>query len=106
VGPAEINLAFFFSLLLVAFFVGGAVERRHYRSIRARESRWARLPAVTLRSVPAGWEVTESGLLLGNVVVSVDYFKRFLAGLRGLVGAASTVMSRFSTAGAGRRCSG
>ena len=28
----------------------------------------------------------DSDLLLGNTVVSVDYFKRFLAGLRALVG--------------------
>jgi uncharacterized protein YbjQ (UPF0145 family) len=30
--------------------------------------------------------VERSGLVTGNVVISVDYFKRFLAGLRGIIG--------------------
>ena len=43
-------------------------------------------PAVTFRSVPSGWQVTESTLIAGSVVISVDYFKRFLAGLRAIFG--------------------
>ncbi len=83
---AEINLAVFVTLLVSAYLIGGEIERRHYRSIRIRENRWARLPAITLGSVPEGWEVEGSELVLGSVVISVDYFKRFLAGLRSLVG--------------------
>jgi len=73
-------------LLLAGYFVGGSIERRHYRSIQAREQRWRGLPAVTFRSLPDGWIVDDSALLTGSVVVSVDYFKRFLAGLRALIG--------------------
>ena len=73
-------------LLVGAYFTGTRIERRHYRSIRAREQQLRELPAVTFRSVPPGWEVREAGLVTGNVVISVDYFKRFLAGLRMLVG--------------------
>lgn len=73
-------------LLLAAYVSGSWVERRHYRTIRSRERRWQRLPAITFRSTPARWQVEESGLVTGSVVVSVDYFKRFLAGLRNLVG--------------------
>jgi uncharacterized protein YbjQ (UPF0145 family) len=73
-------------LLVGAYFAGSWLERRHYREIRRREARWRRLPAVTLRRVPSGWRVRDSVLVTGSVVVSVDYFKRFLAGLRGLVG--------------------
>jgi uncharacterized protein YbjQ (UPF0145 family) len=36
--------------------------------------------------LPPTWDVAESGLVTGSVVVSVDYFKRFLAGLRMFVG--------------------
>jgi uncharacterized protein YbjQ (UPF0145 family) len=81
-----INLVVALCLLVLAYFVGSLLERRHYISIRRREGRWRRLPAVTFRQTPKGWEVLESGLVLGSVVVSVDHFKRFLAGLRALVG--------------------
>lgn len=70
-------------LLLVATYVSGRfLERRHYRDIRRREAELIGLPAVTFRQVPTAWSVTETGLVMGSVVVSVDYFKRFLAGLR------------------------
>lgn len=74
--------------LVVAFFVGEWIERRHYKSIRSRERRWARLPVLTLRSLPnpRGWSPERSGLVTGHTVVSVDYFKRFLASLRGIFG--------------------
>jgi len=74
------------ALLLLGYFIGSAVERRHYASIREQELRWRSLPAVNFRTVPRGWTVEDSTLLMGNVVISVDYFKRFLAGLRMLFG--------------------
>ncbi|MFQ5416715.1 MAG: YbjQ family protein [Myxococcota bacterium] len=73
-------------LLVSTYFIGGAVERRHYRSIRSREHRLQSLPAITFREVPPGWQVREGALVSGSVVISVDYFKRFLAVLRMLVG--------------------
>jgi uncharacterized protein YbjQ (UPF0145 family) len=73
-------------LLVTTYFIGGAVERRHYRSIRSRESRWQRFPVLTFREAPPGWQVREGALVTGSVVISVDYFKRFLAGLRMLFG--------------------
>lgn len=83
---ALINLGVPFAMLLLAYFTGGAVERTHYRSIRKRERDLQRLPAITFRSAPPAWRVSESGFVSGSMVVSVDYFKRFLAGLRSLVG--------------------
>ncbi len=73
-------------LLVLAYFTGTAVERSHYRSIRVREARTRRMPTTTGRRVPTPWRVTDAGLVAGSVVISLDYFKRFLAGLRGLVG--------------------
>lgn len=80
------NLVFFLVLLLFAFFTGEWIERRHYKTIRRREELWKRLPAVSFRRVPNGWDVTEASMVMGSTVVSVDYFKRFLAGLRFLFG--------------------
>jgi uncharacterized protein YbjQ (UPF0145 family) len=74
------------TLLVLAFFTGSALERRHYASIRERELRWRSLPVVTFRSVPPGWKVSECALVTGSVVISVDYFKRFLSGLRMIFG--------------------
>lgn len=73
-------------LLVVAYFTGAAFERRHYASIRERELRWRSLPAITFRSVPPSWKVAECALIIGSVVISVDYFKRFLSGLRMIFG--------------------
>jgi uncharacterized protein YbjQ (UPF0145 family) len=73
-------------LLLFGYSIGSVIERRHYRSIRERERQWRNLPAVTFRTVPDGWAVEDATLLSGNVVISVDYFKRFLAGLRMIFG--------------------
>jgi uncharacterized protein YbjQ (UPF0145 family) len=85
-------------LLVVTYFTGAAFERRHYASIRERELRWRSLPAVTFRSVPPSWTVTECALITGSVVISVDYFKRFLSGLRmvfgGRVKAYETLLDR------------
>ncbi len=80
------GLVVFLGLLLVAFFTGEWIERRHYKSIRRREERWQRMPAITFRRLPDSWDVAESGMVMGNTVVSVDYFKRFLAGLRMVFG--------------------
>jgi uncharacterized protein YbjQ (UPF0145 family) len=83
---ALIQLGFPLALLALAFFTGRSAEQRHYRSIRAREHELRMLPAVTFRQVPSAWAVEGVGLVTGSVVVSVDHFKRFLAGLRTLVG--------------------
>ena len=81
-----IQLALALVLLVFAYFTGTWLERRHYRSIRRREVRWSRVPATTFRTPPKSWEIQDSGLVLGNVVVSVDHFKRFLSSLRAIVG--------------------
>jgi uncharacterized protein YbjQ (UPF0145 family) len=73
-------------LLLATYFVGNHVERKHIAELQSREARSRKLPVVTFEALPEGWEPERSGLVTGSVVVSVDYFKRFLAGLRGIVG--------------------
>lgn len=86
--PALLNIFLAGVLLLVAFAIGTWIERRHYASIRSREEKLKNLPAVTIGElpVPEGWDHEVSGLVSGDVVVSVDHFKRFAAGLRQLFG--------------------
>lgn len=73
-------------LLVGAYLCGSLIEAAHYRQLRRREQASRKFPAVTFQSVPESWTVLEAQLVTGNVVISLDYFKRFLAGLRKLVG--------------------
>jgi uncharacterized protein YbjQ (UPF0145 family) len=73
-------------LLVVTYAIGSAVERRHFRSLRMREIRSRAMPVATILKVPPGWDVTGSALVTGSCVISLDYFKRFVAGLRLLFG--------------------
>ena len=75
-----------FALLILGYFSGTLIERAHYRSIRLREVRTRRFLMTSFRRPPSNWDVQDTALVTGSAVVSLDYFKRFLAGLRGLVG--------------------
>ena len=81
-----INLGIILVLLVATYLSGSYLERRHFESIRRREEQHRRFPVVTFEAIPTSWEVVSSGLATGSVVISLDYFKRFLAGLKALVG--------------------
>lgn len=74
------------SVLIGAYLVGSFLERRHFASIREREKALQGYPVTTFESLPETWQVGQSGMVAGSVVVSLDYFKRVIAGLRSLVG--------------------
>jgi uncharacterized protein YbjQ (UPF0145 family) len=80
------DLIVFLSLIALGYFAGSRAERKHYRSIREREEKHLTQPAVTFGKFHGREDVVESRLVTGSAVISVDYFKRLLAGLRGLVG--------------------
>ncbi len=73
-------------LLVLGFAVGSFRERRHYRSIIAREAEFRDLPVFSARTAPSIDPPPRTEMVRGNVVISIDYFKRFLAGLRMLFG--------------------
>ena len=72
--------------LVVFGLIGGYAERRHFASIRLREQTGPRIPMVTIRTCDPNRAVAEARLVTGSVVVSLDYFKRFLASLRNIFG--------------------
>lgn len=80
------DLLLFLLLLSLGYVVGRVLEQRHYRSILERERELVRLPAVPSRYPPVSQPHHEQQLVYGNTVISVDYFKRFLAGLRNFFG--------------------
>lgn len=72
--------------LLVAYFIGAVIERRHFRSIRKREDALHGFPVVSFDTMPEDWSAASAQMVTGSIVISLDYFKRVIAGLRGLVG--------------------
>lgn len=79
------DIILFLILLALGYGFGQLAERRHYRSIIRRESELNAIPAVASRYPPVDAPYAQA-LVIGSVVVSVDYFKRFLAALRNLFG--------------------
>lgn len=73
-------------LVVVGYLAGRGVELRHYASIRQREQSLQHVVALSTRFVPAGVAVGSTQLVVGSVVVSSDYFKTFVAGIRNLIG--------------------
>jgi uncharacterized protein YbjQ (UPF0145 family) len=81
-----VNLGAAFGALLVAYLIGSALEHRHYRSILERERDYRSFPVTTFSALLPEWRAESAVLAQGSVVVSVDYFKRFVAALRGIFG--------------------
>lgn len=81
------SLTIFLVLLALGFIFGKLAESRHYRSIHARELALVELPTISNKK-PIGTHspIHHSELVHGHVVISVDYFKQILAGLRNLFG--------------------
>ena len=73
-------------LLALGYGFGTLAERRHYASIRTREEELSPVMIFAARFPPDPERPRESRLVSGQVVISVDYFKAFVAGLRSLVG--------------------
>ena len=86
----KLSLAFDFGLplfiLIFAYLVGNFIEKKHFRQIRKREDALYGFPVTTFETLPADWQVGRAEMVSGNVVVSLDYFKRVIAGLRSLIG--------------------
>ena len=81
------DLIIFIILLSLGYFFGKWAEKSHYASIIKREKKFLNLPATSFKK-PIGEipPIERSHLARGSVVISVDYFKRILAGLRNFFG--------------------
>ena len=83
---ALFELGLLATLLAIGFFAGRVIERRHYASIRRREQHYADVLSFAMRFPPDRVRAQQAFLVTGTVVVSADYFKTFVAGLRNLFG--------------------
>ncbi len=73
-------------VLMMAYFVGSHIEKRHFQSIFEREGKAKGFPIVSFETMPDDWHVSSAHMVTGSIVISLDYFKRVIAGLRGLIG--------------------
>ena len=79
------ELFIFLLLLILGYVFGRLAEKSHYRSIIEREKKLNALPAIASRYPPSDKNYQQD-LVVGSVVISVDYFKRFVATLRSFFG--------------------
>lgn len=80
------DLIIFIVLLSLGYGFGRYAEKKHYKSIIQREKELNSIPAIASRIPPVGRPDLTNQLVAGNVVISVDYFKQFIAGLKNLLG--------------------
>jgi len=96
------RIILFIILIALGYVAGRVAEKKHYSSIREREKNLIHVPAHNLKNPSeTDRQVLKSELAVGQIVVSQDYFKRFLAILRGIVG--GTMISYESLVDRGRR---
>jgi len=69
-------------LLTLGYIFGRFAERRHYTDIKRREALYVDTPAVTFSESLDARDVSSVGLVASSVVISVDYYKRFLSRFR------------------------
>ena len=80
------NLVIFLVLLTLGYGFGRWTEKKHFASIIEREQELHALLTFSQRFAPNGLGPVETVLVSGNVVISIDYFKRISAGLRSFIG--------------------
>ncbi len=96
------DLILILALTALGYFAGTWAEKRHYRSIYEREKQLLHIPAITMKDIPyPNGEIRSSRLVEGSAVISIDYFKRLLAGLRNIFG--GTIISYESLLDRARR---
>ena len=82
-----VSLVIILTLLLVGGVIGSFLESRHYTAIREREANGLSIPASSFKHPDIDPLLVQScQLAIGSTVVSVDYLKQFLAGLRLIFG--------------------
>ena len=82
------NLIYILITLGLGLVLGTIAERVHYNSIRLREKNHLKRPCLTTKKMSPEMKakVVSATLATGSAVISIDYFKRLLSGLRALVG--------------------
>jgi uncharacterized protein YbjQ (UPF0145 family) len=75
------ELYIFLGLTLLGYISGSIIEKNHYKRIRKREAALLDLPTIALKKPLTDEGIEHVKLITGSVVISIDYFKKILAGL-------------------------
>ena len=94
-----LSLAIVVATLLVTFLAGRAIERSHFADIERREREHGSIAVTNARVLPDGYDAASSTLCTGSVVVGTDYFRRFAAALKTIIGGRLGGMDRFLARG-------
>lgn len=81
-------------MLAVTFLAGRAIERSHLADLARRETDNATLSITNAEDLPEGYVPAASTYCSGSVVMGTDYFRRFAAKLKGIVGGRIGLMDR------------
>lgn len=73
-------------LVVAGGLIGARREKKHYTSIKTRETAYARQPILNTKTLPPQAAAARTEMVSGSVVISIDRFKRMLAGLRTIFG--------------------
>ncbi len=76
------------SILLITYFIGSSIEKSHFKKLKKREIRLYNKPVVNfqIKKWSSKRKVAKSELVTGEVVVSGDYFKNFVASFKNVFG--------------------
>ena len=80
------ELSYFIIFLSIGYGFGTYRERKHFKSIREREEEYAGREVSTLDSFAKDHPYKEVKFVSGNAVISTDFFKKFVAGIRNIFG--------------------
>jgi len=73
-------------LMVLGYVIGSHREKKHYESILQREKNLNDVMLFDVKNIPESLSATGGYLVVGHSVISVDYFKKYVAGLRMLFG--------------------
>ncbi len=85
------DILFFLFLLTLGYIFGTIIEKRHFTALQRREEQMVYLPMIAIKKPLKDENITHSELVNGSVVISIDFFKKFVAGLINFFGGNITV---------------
>jgi uncharacterized protein YbjQ (UPF0145 family) len=73
-------------LVAIGFYWGRSNEAQHLESLKKRERKYKSIVTTGLKAPPQNLVISSSNLVQGSTVVSVDYFKQFMATIKLILG--------------------
>ena len=83
-----LDLIFLCFTLFITYLVGRNIEKKHFKSLQQREIALIKKPIINFGAKK--WRpkrpIRKMEIVSGEVVISGDYFKNFVAGIKNIVG--------------------